>query len=160
LPESFWRLRFWLSLFHRQPTRMRLACLRRRIERTETDTPGKKPPAPSAPRQTVTLLLRKMRAQARVEGLNPDIWAEDDYAIIDPGINKRVSRIYPETAKGEPKWLWFFSASRFSSGSFAPEMRRPNALDGRGHIWLSGAPFPTGIAQLALENLARGFVRQ
>jgi hypothetical protein len=70
-------------------------------------TPGKKPPAPSAPRQTVTLILRRMRAQARIEGLNPDIWAEDDYAIVDPDINKRVGRIYPEVILGEPKWLWF-----------------------------------------------------
>jgi hypothetical protein len=70
-------------------------------------TPGKKPPAPSASRQTVTLLLRKMRAQARVEGLNPDIWADDDYAIVDPDLNKRVGRIYPEMIRGEPKWMWF-----------------------------------------------------
>jgi hypothetical protein len=70
-------------------------------------TPGKKPPAPSAPRQTVTLLLREMRAQARIEGLNPDLWAEDDYAIVDPDINKRVGRIYLETIQGEPKWMWF-----------------------------------------------------
>jgi hypothetical protein len=70
-------------------------------------TPGKKPPAPSAPRQTVTLLLRTMCAQARVEGLNPDLWAEDDYAIVDPDINKRVGRIYPELIKGESKWMWF-----------------------------------------------------
>ena len=41
-------------------------------------TPGKKPPAPSARRQPVTLLLRRMRAQARIEGLNPDLWAAED----------------------------------------------------------------------------------
>jgi hypothetical protein len=70
-------------------------------------TPGKKSPALSAPRQTLTLLLRTMRAQARVEGLNPDLWAKDDYAIVDPDINKRVGRIYPEMIKGEPKWMWF-----------------------------------------------------
>jgi hypothetical protein len=38
-----------------------------------TAPPAKKPPAPSVSRQQVTLLLRKMRAQARIEGLNPDI---------------------------------------------------------------------------------------
>jgi hypothetical protein len=70
-------------------------------------TPGKRPPAPSAPRQTVTVLLRKMRAQARIEGLNPDIWDEHDYAIVDPDINKRVGRIYPEVILGRPMWLWF-----------------------------------------------------
>jgi hypothetical protein len=73
----------------------------------DNGTPGKKPPAPSVSRPPMTLLLRKMRAQARVEGLNPDIWADDDYAIVDPDINKRVGRIYPEIILGEPKWLWF-----------------------------------------------------
>jgi hypothetical protein len=63
--------------------------------------------AGAAPRQTTTLMLRKMRARARVEGLNPDLWADDDYAIVDPDINKRVGRIYPEMILGEPKWLWF-----------------------------------------------------
>jgi hypothetical protein len=53
------------------------------------------------------LLLRKMRAQARVEGMNPHLWADDDYAIVDPDINKRVGRIYPELIKGERKWMWF-----------------------------------------------------
>jgi hypothetical protein len=70
-------------------------------------TPGKKPPAPSASKQTVTLLLRKTRVQARIEGLNPDLWADDDYAVVDPDINKRVGRIYPELIKGERKWMWF-----------------------------------------------------
>jgi hypothetical protein len=27
--------------------------------------------------------------------------------IVDPDINKRVGRIYPEVILGEPKWLWF-----------------------------------------------------
>jgi hypothetical protein len=53
-----------------------------------------------------------MRAQPRVEGLNPDIWAENDYAIIDPDINKRVGRIYPEIILGEPKRLWFLQTER------------------------------------------------
>jgi hypothetical protein len=70
-------------------------------------TPGKRPPAPSVARQQVTLLLRTMRAQARIEGLNPDIWDENDYAVVDPDISKRVGRIYPEMILGEPNWLWF-----------------------------------------------------
>ena len=61
-------------------------------------TPGKRPPAPSAPRPTVTLLLRKMRAQAHLEGLNPDIRSADDYAIVDPDINKRGG---PHLARGD-----------------------------------------------------------
>jgi hypothetical protein len=55
----------------------------------------------------VTLLQRRMRAPARIEGLNPALWAADDYAIVDPDINKRVGRIYPEVILGEPKWPWF-----------------------------------------------------
>jgi hypothetical protein len=65
-------------------------------------TPGKRPPAPSARRQPVTLILRQMRQQARLEGLNPDLWAEDDYAAIDADIARRVGRIY----RGDPGWLW------------------------------------------------------
>jgi hypothetical protein len=38
-------------------------------------TPGKKPPAPSVSKQPMTLLLRTTCAQARIEGLNPDIWS-------------------------------------------------------------------------------------
>jgi hypothetical protein len=57
----------------------------------------------------VTLLLRKTRYQSLIEGANPDLWAdaENDYAIVDPDINRRVGRIYPEVILGEPKWLWF-----------------------------------------------------
>jgi hypothetical protein len=72
--------------------------------------PGKRSPAPSEPRQTVTLLLRKTRDQARIEGLDPDIWAEDDYAIVDPDTNRRVGRIYPERSR----------ASRSGCGSCRP----------------------------------------
>jgi hypothetical protein len=49
------------------------ACETAAMDPDDDGTPGKKPPAPCEPRQTVTLLLRKMRAQARIEGLNPDI---------------------------------------------------------------------------------------
>jgi hypothetical protein len=31
--------------------------------------------------QPMTLLLRRPRDQARVGRLNPDLWADDDYAI-------------------------------------------------------------------------------
>jgi hypothetical protein len=72
-------------------------------------TPGKKPPAPSVSQQAMTLLLRKTRDQSRIEGGNPELWAEaeNDYAIVDADTNKRVGRIYPEMIRGEPKWLWF-----------------------------------------------------
>jgi hypothetical protein len=45
--------------------------------------------------------------QAGIEGLRTDIWGEDDYAVVDPDINKHVGRINPETIHGEPRWLWF-----------------------------------------------------
>ena len=71
-------------------------------------TPGKKPPAPSAPRRPATLLLRKKRDQLRIEGGPPELWDnENDYAIVDPDINKRLGRIYLDTILGEPKWLRF-----------------------------------------------------
>jgi hypothetical protein len=35
--------------------------------------------APFVSRPQVTLVIWKMRDQARVEGLNPAIWTEDDY---------------------------------------------------------------------------------
>jgi hypothetical protein len=52
----------------------------------------------------MTLLLRRMRAQAHIEGLDPNIWSEDDYAVVD---ETRIGRIYKEPIHGEPKWLWF-----------------------------------------------------
>jgi hypothetical protein len=70
-------------------------------------TAGKKPPAPSVSRQTGALILRTMRAQARNEGQNPDIWGEDDYVVIDSDTAKRVGRVYPEMIRGVRKWLWF-----------------------------------------------------
>jgi hypothetical protein len=68
----------------------------------------KKPPAPSVgqrPAGPMTLILRKTRTQAQIEGLNPDIWGEDDYSIIDG--ETRVGRIYRERIQGEWRWLWF-----------------------------------------------------
>lgn len=69
-------------------------------------TPGKKPPAPSvSQRPEMTLILRKSRVQAPIEGLNPDIWGEDDYSVIDG--ESCVGRIYRERIQGELRWLWF-----------------------------------------------------
>ena len=27
--------------------------------------------------------------------------------MVDPDINKRIGRIYPEMIRGEPRWMWF-----------------------------------------------------
>ena len=51
----------------------------------------------------MTLLLRKSSAQARIEGWDPRIWPDDDYAVVDDMI---VGRIYREMILGEPKWKW------------------------------------------------------
>jgi hypothetical protein len=53
----------------------------------------------------MTPILRKSSAQARIEGLNPDFWGEDDYSVINGEI--RVGRIYRERIQGEWRWLWF-----------------------------------------------------
>jgi hypothetical protein len=53
----------------------------------------------------LTLILRKTRVQARIEGWNPDIWGDDDFCILDG--ETCVGRIYPEVIHGEPKWRWF-----------------------------------------------------
>jgi hypothetical protein len=49
------------------------------------------------------LLLRKTRTQARIEGLDPSIWDEDDYAILDEA---KVGRLYTQRIHGEMKWVW------------------------------------------------------
>jgi hypothetical protein len=49
------------------------------------------------------LLLRKTRTQARIEGLDPTIWDEDDYAILD---ETKVGRLYTQRIHGEVKWVW------------------------------------------------------
>jgi hypothetical protein len=51
------------------------------------------------------LLLRKTRVQARIEGLNPHNWSEDDYSVVDG--ETCVGRIYKEMIHGEPRWRWF-----------------------------------------------------
>jgi hypothetical protein len=40
---------------------------------------------------------------ARIEGLNPDVWDEERYVVIDPDINTHVGRIYSELIHGERK---------------------------------------------------------
>src|SRR5262245_30528942 len=72
----------------------------------ENGTPGKKPPAPSADKPAgPTLILRKTRAQARIEDWNPEIRGENDYSVIDG--ETCVGRIYPELIDGEARWRWF-----------------------------------------------------
>jgi hypothetical protein len=68
-----------------------------------------------------------MRAQARVEGMNPDLWDENDYPIVDPDINKRVGRIYAEMILGEPKWMWFLQTAP-NSGKADTLLRRSDDL--------------------------------
>jgi hypothetical protein len=62
------------------------------IPDSDDGTSGKKPPAPSVVRQQVTLILRPTR--------------QDDYAVIDPDIARRVGRICRDMTRGEPMWLW------------------------------------------------------
>jgi len=51
----------------------------------------------------MTLLLRKTRAQARIDGLDPTLWGEDDYAIVD---ETKVGRIYRQHIHGALRWVW------------------------------------------------------
>ena len=51
----------------------------------------------------MTLRLRKTRVQASIEGLDPTIWDEDDYAILDEA---KVGRLYTQRIHGEMKWVW------------------------------------------------------
>jgi hypothetical protein len=52
----------------------------------------------------MSLLLRKSSIQARIEGREPSIWPDDDFAIVDADIP--VGRAYRELVCGEPKWRW------------------------------------------------------
>jgi hypothetical protein len=52
----------------------------------------------------MTYLLRRMRAQDRIEGREPLDWDENDYAVVD---DIQFGRIYQELIHGEPKWHWF-----------------------------------------------------
>ena len=51
----------------------------------------------------MTLILRRMRAQDRIEGREPVDTGEDDYAVVD---ETRIGRIYREPIHGELKWHW------------------------------------------------------
>jgi hypothetical protein len=51
----------------------------------------------------MTLILRRMRAQDRIEGREPIDTGEDDYAVVD---EMRIGRIYREPIHGEMKWHW------------------------------------------------------
>ena len=49
----------------------------------------------------MTLLLRKQRAQARIEGREPVDSSEDDYVVVDETL---TGRICGEPIHGEMKW--------------------------------------------------------
>ena len=51
----------------------------------------------------MTLILRRMRAQDRIEGREPIDTGEDDYAVVD---ETRIGRIYREPIHGEMKRHW------------------------------------------------------
>jgi len=70
--------------------------------------------------RSMTLLLRKSSAQARIEGWDPSNWSDNDYAVVDDTI---VGRIYREMILGKPKWRWFLQqiAEQVRGGRF----RRP-----------------------------------
>jgi hypothetical protein len=78
----------------------------------DNGTTDKNPPAPSASKKPtrLTLIVRKSSAQARIEGLNPDIFGEDDYSVVDG--ETPVGGVYPELIHGEPKWRWFLQTAR------------------------------------------------
>jgi len=54
----------------------------------------------------MTLILRQMNAQDRVEGREPLGWKDDDFAVLDG--NTRVGRMYRERLPAGEKWVWFF----------------------------------------------------
>jgi hypothetical protein len=54
------------------------------------------------------IILRKTAEQARIHGMIPDIWGEDDYSAIDG--ETCVGRIYRERIQCEWRWLWFLRA--------------------------------------------------
>jgi len=55
----------------------------------------------------MTLILRRMRAQDRIEGREPVDTGEDDYAVVN---ETRIGRICREPIHGEMKWRWFLQA--------------------------------------------------
>lgn len=57
----------------------------------------------------MTLVLRKQRAQDRIEGREPLDWSEDDYAVVD---ETRIGRIYKHRVPAGERWLWFLQVER------------------------------------------------
>jgi hypothetical protein len=58
------------------------------------------------PAPTVTLILRKQRAQEMIEGRERVIdWQDDDYAVIDG--NASIGRIYRTQIPAGDRWMWF-----------------------------------------------------
>jgi hypothetical protein len=53
----------------------------------------------------MTLLLRKQKAQDRIEGREPFGWKDDDYAVLDD--ERRIGRMYREKLPAGLKWRWF-----------------------------------------------------
>jgi hypothetical protein len=68
----------------------------------------------------MTLVLRKQRAQDRIEGREPLDWADDDYAVVDETM---IGRIYRQ---GDPKWRWFLETAPAPS----PNKGMADTLDG------------------------------
>jgi hypothetical protein len=58
--------------------------------------------------QAVTLLLREMNAQARIEEQG---WAGTDYAVLDR--EQIMACLYKEMMAGEQKWRWFLNTSPY-----------------------------------------------
>jgi hypothetical protein len=67
-------------------------------------------PRRAGPRKPTSdfIILRKTAEQARIQGMIPDIWGEDDYSVIDG--ETCVGRIYRERILCEWRWLWFLQA--------------------------------------------------
>jgi hypothetical protein len=57
----------------------------------------------------MTLILRKQRAQDRIEGQDTFDWGEGDYAVVDETqvYDTQIGRIYKERVPAGVKWLWF-----------------------------------------------------
>jgi hypothetical protein len=62
----------------------------------------------------MTLVLRKQRAQDRIEGRYSFDWGEDDYAVIDETqvYETQIGRIYKERVPAGVKWLWTLQVVR------------------------------------------------
>jgi hypothetical protein len=78
---------------------------------TPPEITAKEPLTPSAGRRQadpMPLILRKSSAQARIEGMDPDVWGEDDFSVVDGEVC--VGRIYRECREGEWQWRWLLRA--------------------------------------------------